>query len=122
MAEPLDGKSTEYKIEDTILAIVRLSKEYNAEEDGRRRAPITVRLHDKIGLLHKLRKEQTLFAGYGGKTNLQCAAESMLTEARRQRDKGGCSNCDPGNEGAEVWAELVDGMEKALKAEQAERR
>lgn len=51
------------------------------------------------------------------KTDLQRAVASMMVEARRQVEKGPCQGCDPGNEGAEVWAELVDGVENAVKAE-----
>lgn len=41
---------------------------------------------------------------------------SLLYEARRQRDKGPCQGCDPGNEGAEVWSEFVEEIENLLAA------
>lgn len=46
---------------------------------------------------------------------LRRAVGDVLVEARRQRDRGPCSGCDPGNEGAEVWGELVEKLEAAMK-------
>lgn len=52
--------------------------------------------------------------------DLDAAIKSMMVEARRQAVKGACDGCDPGNEGSEVWGELVDAMEAAVKRDKEE--
>lgn len=44
------------------------------------------------------------------------ALSDLREEAIRETHAPACPACDPGNEGAEVWADYLDKIEFALKA------
>ncbi len=50
-------------------------------------------------------------------SDLKRAVNNAMTEIRRMPDRGACPTCDPGGEGSEVWGEIVDSLELALKSD-----